>query len=326
MVEKIRDNLYRISIPLPSTPLKALNSYVIKGKERNLIIDTGFNREECFAAMQGGLEELSIDLERTDLFVTHMHADHSGLISRLATPSSRIYCSHKDGEIINASRRGENWQGVLAQVIRYGFKTDEDITDYLPGKRYRTSGQVDFTYVREGDRIEIGDYCFTCIETPGHTPGHVCLYDENHKILISGDHILPKITPNISRWFNTENPLADYIESLGKVEGLDVNLVLPAHRSAFADLKGRIRELREHHRRRCEEVLALLKEDEPVDAFTLASRMEWDITLSWENFPVPQKWFALGEAVSHLKYLQARGLVEEIEGEIVKYRKVKIES
>lgn len=323
MVERIRDDLYKINIPLPSTPLKALNSYIIKGKERNLIIDTGFNREECLRAMQEGLKELNIDLNRTDLFITHMHADHSGLISHLATPDSRIYCSRKDGEIINASRRGENWQGILAEVIRYGFKTDEDITEYLPGKRYRTSGEVDFTYVSEGDCIEIDGYRLVCLETPGHTPGHMCLYEENHKILISGDHILPKITPNISKWFNTENPLSDYINSLNKIEKLDVSLVLPAHRHAFADLKGRINELKEHHERRCGEVLALLKEDEPVDAFTLASRMEWDISLDWPDFPVPQKWFALGEAVSHLKYLKAKGLVEEIAEDIVKYRKCK---
>ncbi|SHH24260.1 Glyoxylase, beta-lactamase superfamily II [Thermosyntropha lipolytica DSM 11003] len=321
MVEKIRDNLYRMSIPLPLTPLKALNSYVIKGRERNLIIDTGFNREECLSAMQNGLKELAVDLARTDLFVTHMHADHSGLISHLATPSSRIYCSQKDGEMINASRRGENWQGVLQQVIKYGFRTDEDITDYLPGKRYRISNQVDFTYVREGDRIEIDDYCFVCLETPGHTKGHICLYEENYKILISGDHILPKITPNISKWFNSENPLADYIKSLDKLENLEVELVLPGHRDIFTDLKGRIRELKKHHERRCREVLDILAGYEMVDAFTLASQMEWDISLAWDDFPVPQKWFALGEALSHLKYLQAEGKVEEIEGEVVKYRK-----
>lgn len=322
MVEKIRDNLYRIGIPLPSTPLRALNSYVIKGKERNLIIDTGFNREECLAAMQSGLRQLSIDLARTDLFITHMHADHSGLISHLATPASKIYCSKKDGEIINASRRGENWQGVLFKVKKYGFRTDEDITDYLPGKRYRTSGQVDFNYVKEGDRIEVDGYSFVCLETPGHTPGHICLYEENYKILISGDHVLPKITPNISKWFNTENPLSDYINSLNKIEKLDVSLVLPGHRNVFTGLGGRIRELKEHHDRRCREILTLLKEDEPMDAFTLASQMEWDITLNWKNFPASQKWFALGEAISHLKYLEAKGLVKEISGEIISYIKI----
>ena len=96
MVENLAKNLYRIIIPLPNSPLKDLNSYVIKGGDRNLIIDTGFNRTVCYEAMQQGLNELAIDLNRTDFMLTHMHADHTGLVERLATDSSRIFFSRID--------------------------------------------------------------------------------------------------------------------------------------------------------------------------------------------------------------------------------------
>ena len=74
----------------PGNPLKALNCYVIKGKDRNLIVDTGFNRKECYEAMQQNLEELAVDLGKTDIFLTHLHADHTGLVARLASESSTM--------------------------------------------------------------------------------------------------------------------------------------------------------------------------------------------------------------------------------------------
>ena len=90
--------MYQLEIPLPNNPLRALNSYIIKGKQRNLIIDTGFNREECLDAMLSGLASLEVDLSVTDLFITHLHADHSGLISHLATGTSQVFCSRIDSE------------------------------------------------------------------------------------------------------------------------------------------------------------------------------------------------------------------------------------
>ena len=77
MIENILANLYRIEIPLPKSPLKALNSNVIKNSERNLVIDTGWNQEECMNAMQSGLKQLGVDIRKTDFFITHLHLDHT---------------------------------------------------------------------------------------------------------------------------------------------------------------------------------------------------------------------------------------------------------
>ena len=88
MIEEIVPDLYRIEIPLPGNPLKSLNSYLIRTPERFLIVDTGMNRDECFHEMQAGLEMLSVDLYKTDFFITHLHSDHLGLTSRLATSSA----------------------------------------------------------------------------------------------------------------------------------------------------------------------------------------------------------------------------------------------
>ena len=93
MCEEILPNLFRIKIPLPESPLKYLNSYVIRDSQKNLIIDTGLNRKECLEAMQNGLQKLGVELKQSDIFITHLHADHFGLVSKLATDSSYIFFS-----------------------------------------------------------------------------------------------------------------------------------------------------------------------------------------------------------------------------------------
>ena len=133
--------------------------------------------------------------------------------------------------------------------------------------------------------LKVNDYKFYCIETPGHTAGHMCLYEPEKKILISGDHLLFDISPNVSQWFEDSNPLDDYIQSLDKIYNLDVELVLPGHKAVFKNNKERVQELKSHHQIRIDEVLSILK-NRDMDAYQVASEMEWDIPFkNWDLFP-----------------------------------------
>ena len=323
MTEEILSGLYRIKIPLPESPLKYLNSYVIKSDDRNLIIDTGFNREECLDAMNNGLREINVDLADCDFFITHLHADHFGLISRLAVETSKIYFSRPDKEII------ESWEGfepMIEYAGKNGFPENELRTalHQHPGYKYGSDWTPDMSVLEDGETITFGNYCFECVETPGHTLGHMCLYEPEKKILIAGDHILQDITPNIQCWSDKENPLEKYLASLDKVYKLDVGLVLPGHRRLFKEHRARIDELKRHHERRAEEILDILKKGSG-SAFDVASGMTWDIKFdSWNDFPVAQKWFATGEAISHLRFLEEKQLVtkENNSSGIQKYRAV----
>ena len=145
--------------------------------------------------------------------------------------------------------------------------------------------------------------------TPGHTPGHTCLYEPDKKILVAGDHILTDITPNIQCWSDQRNPLKDYLASLDKVYTLKVAHVLPGHRRLFRNYRERIDELKQHHKRRVEEALSILSNGSKT-AFHAASEMTWDINYeSWELFPAAQKWFATGEAIAHLRYLEEKEMI-----------------
>jgi glyoxylase-like metal-dependent hydrolase (beta-lactamase superfamily II) len=314
MVEELSKDLYRIEIPLSGNPLKSVNCYVIKGAGRNLIIDTGWNQRECQAAMEAGLMEIGVDVRESDFFITHIHSDHLGMVSILATKTSKVYFNRPDAERIEA---GISWDSFVDFARINGFPEEElqSVLQSHPGFKFRPPGKVHFEIQGEGDTLSVSDYLFRCIETPGHARGHLCLYEPNRKILVSGDHILNDITPNIQLWSDDWNPLKEYLESLDKIHSLDIELVLPGHRSIFRDCRKRIQELKDHHSTRLEEILSILRNGKR-NAYQVASEMSWDIVSdSWDLFPVPQKWFATGEAISHLKYLEEELMIHrEVRG------------
>jgi glyoxylase-like metal-dependent hydrolase (beta-lactamase superfamily II) len=319
MIEEIQPSLFRVEVPLPNSPLKFLNSYVIRSSNRNLIVDTGLNRKECLDAMQLGLKQLDIDLARTDFFITHLHADHFGLVSKLATTSSQVFFNRPERELIEASGW---WERMVAYAAKNGFPENElrAAIQSHPGREFASEWVPEISISNDGDEIIAGDYRFRCVSTPGHSLGHTCLYEPDRKILVAGDHILIDITPNIQCWSDDHNPLENYLASLDKVNGMEINLVLPGHRRLITDHRARVAELKEHHQRRLREVLSILGDD-PQTAYQVASQMTWDLDCeSWEEFPRAQKWFATGEAIAHLRYLQRKKLIfTRNEGRITKF-------
>lgn len=320
MSEEIFPGLFRLKIPLPESPLKFLNSYIIKGPDRNLLIDTGLNRKECLEAMQTGLAKLAVDLKKTDIFITHLHADHFGLVTKLADKSCRVYFSRPEKELIESF---EGFDAMIVYAEHNGFPKDQlqAAMDKHPGNKYGSNWMPELSLLDDRDEIHCGDYHFQCVTTPGHTMGHTCLYEADKKFLIAGDHILIDITPNIQCWRDTQNPLKHYLISLDKVAALEVNLVLPGHRRLIKDHQARIRELKDHHRKRLDEVLTILKTG-ALNAFQIASKMTWDLKCeSWDAFPVAQKWFATGEAISHLRYLEEeKSIIREKDATTTRYQ------
>jgi glyoxylase-like metal-dependent hydrolase (beta-lactamase superfamily II) len=312
MFEKILPDLYRIEIPLPKSPLKSLNSYLIKGEERFLIIDTGMNRQECLNEMLAALTYFDVDLNKTDFFITHLHVDHLGLVEKLITESSKVYFNSVEASMIaNGSKHEKGWTRTDAVYLLHGFPQEELTTSiaHHPRTNFGLTRHIDFYTMEEGDGLSIGNYTLKCVATPGHSPGHMCLYEPDKKILFAGDHILFDITPNITFWFNMENSLQTYLTSLEKIYQFDVSLVLPGHRSIMNDHRKRIRELEEHHNNRLHEAMAALS-DGPKTAYQVTPCISWDFKYkSWELFPSQQRWFAFGETLAHLKYLEQAGKI-----------------
>jgi glyoxylase-like metal-dependent hydrolase (beta-lactamase superfamily II) len=312
MMEEILPGLFRIVLPLPGNPLKEINSYVLTSEDRNLIIDTGMNRPECQEVLNPALSALGIDLGRTDIIATHYHADHQGLVFTLLRNGSKAYMGTSDALAMEAGSTTHARKVPMGDYAAISGFPEAELRwaqENHPGFKYGPQAVVNYIHLKEGDGFTIGEYRLQVIETPGHTGGHVCLYDARNKILFSGDHVLGDITPNIQAWTDDDDPLGKYIQSLDKIRNLEVSLCLPGHRSVIRDLEKRIEELIEHHRVRANEVLAILERG-PRNAYRTASEMTWDIVAkSWEDFPVMQKWFATGEAIAHLRFLEDRNFI-----------------
>ncbi|MEW5920732.1 MAG: MBL fold metallo-hydrolase [Bacillota bacterium] len=312
MIEEVLPGIFRVEVPLFNNPLQSVNSYIIKGRDRNLVVDTGMDREECAKALFAAFTELGIDMGETDFFITHLHVDHLELVFKIASGTSRVYFNNPDREILDDEG---SWEEAIRCAAQNGFPTIElrKTLKIYANSIFKFINDVKFTILKEGDKINTGNHEFKCLETPGHTPGSMCLYEDRENFLFSGDHILQEVTPNISLLLERElNPLQSYLESLDKIAALNVDLILPGHRKAFRNPQQRIKEIKSHHRFREEEILAILNEN-AGDAYQTASRMGWDLPLAWQEFPVFQRWFATGEALAHLKYLESRNLVSRYE-------------
>ncbi len=324
MYEKVYENpdIYIIDVPLPNNPLRNLNCYVIKTPEGNLIIDTGFNLEECYSALKEGLEQLEIDIEKTDMFITHLHSDHSGLAAYIMNKDSTIYMSKKDYNYLS-NMDDKRWKMLYEFYISEGFSEQEMsiLWTVNPAKAYAPDTSFDAVTFSDNFKFSIGDYEFTCIMTPGHTPGHACIYMEHEKILFSGDHILFDISPNITQWVGVKNSLKDYLDSLKKIQRLEIKTTFAGHRKNSMDVYERIEQLLKHHDIRLQETINIVTDHSGLNSYDIASCMKWSMRgKNWSEFPVQQKLFAVGETISHLDYLMEENKVyKKLENGVYKY-------
>ena len=167
--------------------------------------------------------------------------------------------------------------------------------------------------LEDGAKPEVAGWDLTAIWTPGHSPGHLCFWEDSHRLLMSGDHVLPRITPNVS--FHPQagpNPLGEFLDSLRKLESYVPDEVLPAHEYRFAHLQGRLDELNAHHAQRFAEVIAAIRSGHTT-AWAVARQMRW--SRSWDSIEGFMRRAAVSEAAAHLAALEQRGIVREVVGE-----------
>ena len=320
---EIVSGIYQLKVPIPDNPMKHLNSYLIEGKNGWLMIDTGWYTPDAFSSLQAGLKELGLALgDIATMIVTHVHPDHFGLAGRIkqANPRSELLIHRYESDLIDSryikfSELADKMQSMLK---RHGVPASDLST--LPSASMPTLQFVTMTFpdgvLYGGEIVTTGIYDLEIIWTPGHSPGHICLYEPRNCLLFSGDHVLPTVSPSVGYHVQSgDNPLGDYIYALHKIENLPVTKVLPAHESIFTGLRDRIREIINHHERRKTEIQQAIAK-EALNAYEIARQITWDIPeLVWEQFPPLQKRFAVTETIAHLEYMRWEGKVKRIAGE-----------
>jgi glyoxylase-like metal-dependent hydrolase (beta-lactamase superfamily II) len=293
-------------MPLPFA-LNHINLWLLDDGDGIAIVDTGLGLpdtrelwERIFASELGGRRV-------TRVIATHFHPDHFGNTGWLTErwgvdlwctqaefQSAVIACFARDksGRMLEHYRR----HGIALEALERLRKRGNHYPGLVP------SLPSSYRCLRDGDRVQVGKHAWDVVVVLGHAPEHAALWCAEKNVLISGDQVLPKITTNVSIWFDRplDNPLKLYLDSLARFRPMPADaLVLPSHGLPFRGLHQRIEALREHHDERLAETLGALAEPRSAaDLIPVLFRRQLD---------THQLSFAIGEALAHLNYLEARG-------------------
>jgi glyoxylase-like metal-dependent hydrolase (beta-lactamase superfamily II) len=314
-VEKVTGGIWSVPVPIIGNPLRYVLSYLIEHDSGFVIVDPGWNHPDSWQALTAGLAECEIPLAAiTGILVTHVHPDHHGLSGQVAELTGAWVGMHPAEDAFLAVRGGQAMRNGMEAYLRWCGAPASHL-DALVTSRQHTAQIGPMVradrLIEDGDRVDAPGLRLRAVWTPGHTPGHLCFHDENRDVLLTGDHILPRITPNVSSYDMTSNPLADYLASLGTLRGIQPSEVLPAHEYRFTDLDSRLADLTEHHRERLAEAERGLIAAGPAGttAWQAATGVTW--SRPWAELASFQRQAAIGEVLSHLRYLQADGRVTE---------------
>lgn len=309
-MHQLDKGLLTFPIPLPNNPLRELNGYLLTSGKETLMIDTGFAMDPCRESVYGALDVVGSDIDRLTVVLTHLHSDHTGLAGELSDKGAHLITGRVEAEWINGMTDPANWEKYDLTVKLLDLEQDAVHFQEHPGYRFAPKKPMVFQTVSEGDRLDIGDFALEVMDLPGHTPGHIGLYCPERGCLFGGDHILDKITPNISFWSEAFDSLGVYIKMLEKTKALNLKRIYPSHRNIIEDPNRRIDELLSHHAHRLSEVEKIVAEGHGT-VREVASRMHWDYRAKdWAAFPRPQKWFAASEAMAHLQRLFYLGILK----------------
>jgi glyoxylase-like metal-dependent hydrolase (beta-lactamase superfamily II) len=313
MIEEISEDLYRIELVLPRNYPKSVNAYVVRDAERSLVIDAGLQVDKCVEAMQAAMKKLGVNAAKADLFLTHCHGDHIGFAARLIKAGSAVYINRLEANYIREVESGALTRAFRALYQMSGIPEGnvEEMLFYLVRDDLKSGGTLPFQFVTGGDILKRGKYQFTCVETPGHSKGHMCLYEPDKKLFISGDHLLEDAGPVIPGRFDNDNPLKDYLSSLFALDGLDIELVLPGHGRPFRNSKQRIRETIEHHHLENLNILSVLREGRKTPYEISSHIMRTRSKGSTKRLSTLQVFVFVAGTLGRLRYLEEEGKIRK---------------
>lgn len=309
-----------VRMPLP-IDLNHINVWLIEDRDGFVVVDTGMSAELCKEAWQTLERHYLARKPLTQVFVTHVHPDHIGLAAWLqerhrvpVLMSERTHTNLRALYGAGASRAAE-----VQNLLRVNGVPETTVQQptFKPERFGRlTSGVPEVEhFVTDEERLPWCEGAWRALRTDGHAEGHLCLWNQEQQLLISGDQVLPTISPNISLTFGQAdtNPLGSYLTSLARLRELpERTLTLPSHGSVFYGLHDRIDDLRGHHERHLDQLVAAC--DVPKTAYELLSVMFRRVLAGMHLF------LAMGEAIAHLEYLvQANRLERMPENGVIRY-------
>jgi glyoxylase-like metal-dependent hydrolase (beta-lactamase superfamily II) len=322
-VEQVRPGLWSIPVPIPGNPLRYVLVYAFACPDGVTVIDAGWEFEESWDALVAGLAQAGYrPADVRAILLTHMHPDHVGLAVRLRAASGAWIGMHRDDaalvEATTAEQAGSQLGESLAQLAWAG--TPQSVVasqTMLPAHRFPEQAGPEILF-EDGDRIDLPGWDLHAVWTPGHTPGHLCFHERNEGILVTGDHVLPRITPNISVVpGQLPEPLGTYLDSLRSIAEVEHVEVCPAHEYRFRGLRERVGVLLSHHGDRLTEIEKAVAEHPGSTCWELTSRLAWSRPFdTMTGFLVR---LAVRETLAHLLRLAAQGRLRSSDESIARW-------
>ncbi|MEO8221287.1 MAG: MBL fold metallo-hydrolase [Specibacter sp.] len=316
-VEEVRPGVWSIPVPFIGNPMRYTLAYLLMGRGGAALVDPGWDSDEGWDILTAGLSTAGLSpADITGIVVTHFHPDHLGMAARLRAASG-AWVALGEGEPMAEHWRSDPQRFVTADRVQFAAWGVPE--EFLAQVTFSTDTWVQLTSIQgsqrrlaDGDLLPIAGLAVRVLATPGHTPGHICLVDEANQLILTGDHVLPRITPHVSLEAQIhENPLADYLRSLQAMAvGAEME-VLPAHEYRFRGLPARVAELRAHTLERSGEVVAVLESGAAATVWDVSKQLSW--SRGFESLRGFTLRLALAETASHLVYLSARGMAVDID-------------
>jgi glyoxylase-like metal-dependent hydrolase (beta-lactamase superfamily II) len=319
---EVMPHIHQLKVPLPNNSLGFTNSYLVKTEAGCLLIDTGWNADESFNSLQDQLRGARVDWpDLKYILITHAHPDHYGLVERIVPLTHAKLIIHRIEDSLLQSRfldagsfkqERDEWMRINGVGDEERPKFETALLEMLATARQVTPDIL----VTGGEQLQLGEDQFEIIWTPGHSPGHICLYYPDKRLFFSGDHVLPSIIPSVG--MDTQSfgiPLAGYLKAMQQVKGLPVDLVLPGHGDVFKDLSGRAAEIEEHHAERIREAATAIGSG-AFNADQVTGLISWPtLGASWEKLPYFIKRITVAETISHLEFGFAQGAFDKVQRE-----------
>jgi len=320
------EGVIRIKVDIPfEVKFVCVHLFEIDGKR--IMIDAGFNMIAWKKQFLKILTELNIKVQDIDYcIITHEHLDHCGLTKYLKrrNPDLQILMHKITDDSLNFGSdqnyhetMKRNAKKVAEEIIAYGMEQDRInrlVKSFLVWPkvvRYEPPTRI----LKDNDEIKFDTDTLKVIWTPGHSLGHICIFDVKRRFLFSGDHILSRITPHIGIYhistlinetISFHDILKQYLKSLDKIIALKPKLILPSHQEIIENPHDRILEIKKHHNTRFKEIMHAI-ENRPLTPYQI-SQIHFGTDLDVMN-----QYLALNEVLSHLIYLENQGKVQKIE-------------
>ncbi|KRB80451.1 hypothetical protein ASE01_03005 [Nocardioides sp. Root190] len=307
---RVTDRVAAIALPLPLEGLTSVNCYVLRGDRETVLVDPGWSSPETERALLDGLDALGLapgDISRT--LTTHHHWDHytQGLTWQRKHDIA-VHLGRGDDHSIHAWRDLEGaFPRQVGLLQAAGARELAAEVAALPVEIHEQGMDFDLpaAWLDDGDQIDLGNLTVRALATPGHTRGHVCFEVVEEHLLLTGDHVLPRITPSIA-YEREPSPdsLTSYLGSLGLVAALPDHRMLPAHGAIGGRAAQRASELIAHHEERLAVVRGLVEQGHAT-SFEVARAMTWTRhERRLEDLEITHRMTAVLEVAAHLVVLE----------------------